>query len=113
MDFDKKIIIKKREKKDIWQNLYNFPLIESMDKINDEIIIEFLESNYKSKFSFEKIYLDKTHNHKLSHQNLELKFWIIKTSSPVERGVSISNLNNYPFPKPLISYINTLERFLM
>ena len=113
MDFDKKVIIKKREKKDIWQNLYNFPLIESMDKINDEIIIEFLESNYKSKFSFEKIYLDKTHNHKLSHQNLELKFWIIRTSSPVIRGISISNLNNYPFPKPLISYINTLGRFLM
>ena len=113
MDFDKKIIIKKREKKDIWQNLYNFPLIESMDKINDEIIIEFLEANYKSKFSFEKIYLDKTYNHKLSHQNLELKFWIIRTSSPVIRGISISNLNNYPFPKPLISYINTLGRFLM
>ena len=82
-------------------------------KINDEIIIEFLESNYKSKFSFEKIYLDKTYNHKLSHQNLELKFWIIRTSSPVVKGISISNLNNYPFPKPLISYINTLERFLM
>ena len=75
--------------------------------------MEFLKSNYKSKFSFEKIYLDKTHNHKLSHQNLELKFWIIRTSSSVVRGVSISNLNNYPFPKPLISYINTLERFLM
>ena len=84
-----------------------------MDKINDEIIIEFLEANYKSKFSFEKIYLDKTYNHKLSHQNLELKFWIIRTSSPVIRGISISNLNNYPFPKPLISYINTLGRFLM
>ena len=40
-----------------------------MDNLNDETIIDLLKSNYKSKFSFEKIYLDKIYNHKLSHQN--------------------------------------------
>ena len=54
MDLDKKILIKKREKKDIWQNLYNFPLIESMDKINGEIIIEFLNLIINLNFHLKK-----------------------------------------------------------
>lgn len=109
----KKTIIKKRVKKDIWQNLYDFPLIESLETVNNQTIMDLLNSNYKSVFSFEKIYLDKTENHKLSHQNLKLRFWIIKVSDSIVHGVSINNLNNYPFPKPLFSFINTLDRFLM
>lgn len=113
IDSNKKTIIKKRVKKDIWQNLYDFPLIESLETVNNQTIMDLLNSNYKSVFSFEKIYLDKTENHKLSHQNLKLRFWIIKVSDSIVHGVSINNLNNYPFPKPLFSFINTLDRFLM
>lgn len=43
MEHQKKIAIRKRTEKDIWQNLYEFPLIETTNESNTETILQLAE----------------------------------------------------------------------
>lgn len=101
-------IIEKRKKKDIWKNLYQFPLIESEKEVNRDIILDKLyNSNY---FESPEIKIDlfknKSFVHKLSHQNIHLSFWLIKIKSIKINEVRILDLNFYPFPKPISNFIS-------
>ncbi len=101
-------IIEKRKEKDIWQNLYQFPLIETDEEVNRDIILDKLsKTDY---FDFSEIKLDlfknKSFIHKLSHQNIYSSFWLIKVKSININQVSILDVNNYPFPKPISNFIS-------
>ena len=97
---DSKIILEKRESKGIWQNLYQFPLIESERSLDAH---EFNELNLKDsplnnlEFEF-ALYNDNDIVHKLSHQHLHTKFWIITSEESLENAISISEIENYPVP---------------
>lgn len=100
--------IEKRSKKGIWQNLYQFPLIESDKSQNLETIETIINQMFKEK-DILKIdeYNEQDIIHKLSHQHLYTKFWIVRIKN-LENGVSINQLKDYPFPV-LIS--NFLQEF--
>ncbi|MFV0529995.1 MAG: A/G-specific adenine glycosylase [Flavobacteriales bacterium] len=66
-------LFQKRSKKGIWQNLYQFPLIETSEETPIFKNIEGL--------NIQNIYLKKELQHKLSHQNLFIKFWEIELNS--------------------------------
>ena len=53
-----------------------------------------------------------TQNHKLSHQNLTINYWIVSLDYDLNHAIEIKKINDYPFPKPLHSFISTLDRFL-
>lgn len=59
------ILIQKRIGKDIWEGLYQLPLIESPDKINDTNLIENLSS-----LGLKMISKGQYKKHLLSHQNI-------------------------------------------
>ncbi len=100
MSNDGKIILEKRESKGIWQNLNQFPLIESERSLDAH---EFNELNLKDsplnniEFKF-ALYNDNDIIHKLSHQHLHTKFWIITTEESLKNAISISEIENYPVP---------------
>lgn len=87
--------IKKRISKDIWQGLYEFPLIETDFALSEEVLLSELK---KMDISFEEVYLpnEKAILHKLSHQHIHTKFWIIKVNKVIENEVEIKNIVNYP-----------------
>ena len=70
IDKKRMTLINKRNEKDIWQNLFDFPLIETTSKVNKAKIKTFLSTNYESISLFDDIFLHKSIMHKLSHQNL-------------------------------------------
>ena len=113
IDKNRMTLINKRNEKDIWQNLFDFPLIETTSKVNKAKIKTFLSTNYESISLFDDILLHKSIMHKLSHQNLKINFWIVKVSNPLIGGVDLNNLKNYPFPKPLISFISSINKLLL
>ena len=113
IDKKRMTLINKRNEKDIWQNLFDFPLIETTSKVNKAKIKTFLSTNYESISLFDDIFLHKSIMHKLSHQNLKINFWIVKVSNPLIGGVDLNNLKNYPFPKPLISFISSINKLLL
>lgn len=103
----KKVKILKRLKKDIWQNLYEFPMIETNEIINhhqaDKLFAKI------SSFSKEKLTKELIVKHKLSHQNLIIKFWIFKSDYEDKSFVKLTSLESYAFPKPIFNVISQIQ----
>ncbi|TJY38052.1 A/G-specific adenine glycosylase [Pontimicrobium aquaticum] len=107
---DGKTILEKRTKKGIWQNLYQFPLIESKKSLAINGIKRQLENT--SLINIENysvsLYNEKEIIHKLSHQHLHTKFWIVETESLSKNSIDTADIKTYPVP---ILIGNFIEQF--
>ncbi|WMI69271.1 A/G-specific adenine glycosylase [Mangrovimonas sp. YM274] len=105
-----KTIFKQRVGKGIWQNLYQFPLIETEKPLSaSSFITNPLVQDYLKGIDFEfSLYNKDTIVHKLSHQHLHTKFWIIEVEELPEEGIPISAIEKLPTP---ILIGNFLEEF--
>jgi A/G-specific adenine glycosylase len=106
-DEDQKTIVQKRTEKGIWQNLYEFPFIETdkeegFDVINFEIQHKVFKEN--KILSVEEIN-EKSILHKLSHQHLQIKFWKVTLSGKIKNGISQEKAILFPFPIVIFNFI--------
>lgn len=102
---DKKTILEKREGKGIWQGLFQFPFLETEKSYNEVEIITLLKFNY-SDFT---LYNSKDIVHKLSHQHLHSKFWIINVDELDNKGINFSEIRNYPVPILISNFIESFN----
>lgn len=108
---DEKTILQKREGKGIWQNLYQFPLVETEKEADVITFKNHIESHdlLKEK-SFElSLYNKDSIVHKLSHQHLYTKFWIINLNRLPATGVSTSEIRNYAVPILIGNFIESFN----
>ncbi|WNH13739.1 A/G-specific adenine glycosylase [Thalassobellus suaedae] len=107
---DQKTILQKRQGKGIWQNLYQFPLIETENEMDVKTLKPLIsEHDLLKDISFELVQYNKdTIIHKLSHQHLYTKFWIVNVGILKEAGILIDEIHDYPVP---ILIGNFIERF--
>ena len=103
-----KILLKKRGPNDIWQGLYDFPLIEykKASTLNAKDLI---------KWEVSELLEDKQLKHILSHQRIHATFWYT-TSRPttIDKNyiwVDLNDLDNYPMPQLLIRYLESSPVF--
>lgn len=103
-------LLEQRKGKGIWQNLYQFPLIESEGELNAEKLEQNIEENntYPAMGSL-TLYNNESIVHKLSHQHLYTKFWIVKTSDMLEDGLSWEEIKSFPVPVLIADFIKTLK----
>lgn len=107
LDANKNILIEKRIGKGIWKNLYQFPLIESEKSLDSDEFHQldlsdtFLKSN---KFDY-SLYNETDKVHKLSHQHLYTKFWIIEVNKLPDEAIPIKHLKEYPVPILISNFI--------
>lgn len=89
------ILIQRRES-GIWKGLYQFPLIESEERLKSI-------RNFSGSELIEKI----EKPHKLSHQNLFISFWKVNEDPQVKNQlfVNLKDIDLYSWPKPLKSFI--------
>lgn len=96
-------LLSKRSDKDIWQNLYEFPLYESTKLCSFEEIL--MERNWLSELvklnSVHVSYQSKEIKHVLSHQIIHAIFYVINTECTTSElshfiPVKIEHLNKYP-----------------
>ncbi len=73
---DKKTILCKRVGKGIWQNLYEFPLIETSKEITKSTLLHTTQFKGLTAESVSP-YTKKSIKHLLSHQKLLIKFWLV------------------------------------
>lgn len=108
---DGKTILEKREGKGIWQNLYQFPLIETKVEANFNMILELVkQQNILKNSAFELILYNKdVIVHKLSHQHLHTKFWIVKITKGLKQGVLITTIKNYAVPILIGNFIESFD----
>tara|TARA_Y100001978_G_scaffold157565_1_gene143147 strand:+ start:122 stop:1147 length:1026 start_codon:yes stop_codon:yes gene_type:complete len=95
-----KVLLAKRTQKDIWKHLYQFPLFESKEEIDDPLTRFDLKGELKGK---------NLKKHVLSHQLIMGTFWWINVNSlPTNNNyikVDVDDLDNFPVPKIIENYI--------
>jgi A/G-specific adenine glycosylase len=100
------IAIEKRGAGDIWQGLYQFPMIETTENYSHA---DELAGHTNKKFVVVKK-LDSC-RHLLTHQTLHITFWQIKTQVSTDEMdcnfVAMPDLINYAFPVPLKNFIES------
>lgn len=100
-------LVKQRTEKGIWQNLYEFPVIEAEDSIEEEEVIAIISKRYSEVksvsmlTSFDVI-------HKLSHQTLHVRFVKVEINNFMDGAIAIGELKKLPFP---IVIHNFIERY--
>jgi A/G-specific adenine glycosylase len=103
-------IVTKRTEKGIWHNLYEFPLIETENDCLSSEIEKKVRSQYID-YQIDEIFLYNHSKimHKLSHQNLTLRFYIVNLNTKIENGIQIDDLKKLPFP---IAIHNFIEKYI-
>lgn len=109
------LFFKKRVEKDIWHNLYDFPLIETTEKKSIEVIFE--SDEWKTLFNNSDIQIKNISNeviHILSHQKIHVQF--IHLSLISEKNLSSNfqkidkrNIFELAVPRLIENYLNGLN----
>lgn len=97
-------LIRKRSGKDIWQNLYEFPLVETEQEADFEMVSDAAAA-YFSENAIQSMSELKSVRHKLTHQNLDVKFWKITVSGNIENAIDCNTLLGFPFPIVIYNFI--------
>jgi len=110
LDEDKNTVLEQRRGKGIWQNLYQFPLIETDSAIGDGEFEEKMETDHRlAKIESLSLYNNEPIVHKLSHQHLHTRFWILKTSYILEEGIPWKKIDDFPVPVLIADFIKTFK----
>ena len=99
---DNKTKITKRNSDGIWKNLYEFPLIESINEKSADEIAKKIDIDLLDLLSSKKM------KHKLSHQLLNITFFVFRVHDICDDFIEIKSLSNYPFPRPINKFISEL-----
>lgn len=111
VEYQQKFYIKERTAKDIWQNLFEFILIETSSLTDQNIFLKterFLDIFKTSQFVVLKV--SETYSQKLTHQKIYGRFFHIKVTRPLKDSgnyllTSKAELMTLPFPKFITSYL--------
>lgn len=103
-------LLNQRKGKGIWENLWQFPLYESDKSISLSEITKQLPDTVGLKVKPEVLlYNENEIIHKLSHQHLYTKFWIVKTKEHISSGIRWQNLEQYAVPVLIAEFLKTFK----
>ena len=104
-------VIRQRENKDIWQGLFEFPLVESKEEIGINELIN--NTDFQQVINNENFTISLYNNdpiiHKLTHQHLQAKFWIIKTEQKIDHSILWSDIEKYPVPILIHNFVENFK----
>lgn len=107
--------IEKREGKDIWQGLYQFPLIEKEKTSAAAIIKQQINSVLKDlAISTEEVSLIHQSKQELTHQQINAYFWYIKSVNSLPEharyiAMNPKNFHNFAFPKTINAFFSEFD----
>ena len=97
-------IIEQRVEKGIWQNLFQFPLIETSESVDLKNIKSLINESFQNITKLNQTEII----HKLSHQKLHINFWELEVDEiSNENKISIEDLNTFAFPIVLSNFIKS------
>jgi A/G-specific adenine glycosylase len=107
-----KTIVIKRNEKDIWHGLYEFPLFETDKNVEWDYLIENLKIfNFSEKMKLHGV--SRTFKHQLTHQTLFVKFWQVEavfSKNKLDKKFIIIksvDLEKYPVPRLIEIYLQS------
>ena len=105
------LVINLRRGKDIWQLMYDFPLIENNEKIEDDILYKTISRKF---FDNEEVIITKVSPeiiHVLSHQRIFTRFIHLGSKTLAKPALSDymiinkNRINDYPMPRLIHRYL--------
>ena len=106
--------LQKRTDNDIWQGLYQFPMLETEAIVEDEKVLRenpFFESWAESR-TFAFVSRSRVYRQTLTHRFIVAQFWEIDLSEPLDDSitqnfveVTFSELSSYAMPRILRDYL--------
>ena len=106
-----KTVLEKRTEKGIWQHLYQFPMLESDTSITKEELLD--NSDFKKKYAHKsqniELFNTKDMLHKLTHQELNVKFWIIRTKNEIDNVISWKEIPSLAVPVVIAQFIKVFN----
>lgn len=110
IEHNSKFYVRKRKRKDIWENLYEFILLETPKKVTIEKLKS--TSGYKEiadKNKLEIKTISKTYRQQLTHQSIQGRFFHFQAKSisglKGYKAVNFNELKKLPFPKIISAYL--------
>ncbi len=103
------VIIQKRENRDIWQGLYQFPLVETNTTPSLKDLLEHEYFKVIVRDGAIHILGEYKIDHQLSHQKLHITVFTIELKQDLSESflcVPMNQLSQYAFPVPLAGFIN-------
>ena len=108
---DHKTVLEKRTEKGIWQHLYQFPIFESDKSISKEELLS--SSVFKTMCAHKslnvELYNKKDVLHKLTHQELHVKFWIIRIKNEIDNCISWEETKTHAVPVIIAQFIKVFD----
>ena len=99
-------LLNQRTGKGIWQNLWEFPLLEADGPLKAEDIRQGLDAYLEVKNRIDiRRYNEHPIIHKLSHRHLHTTFWIIDTDAELPKGIPWTELEKYPVPVLIAEFL--------
>lgn len=104
--FEEKWLLGQRGGGDIWQGMYDFPMIETNNENGEEDVLTFLKSKKLKTISLKLV---ENKKHILTHQVIKANFWEIELSQLFQhenaRFFSKVEIELLPKPKLIVNYI--------
>jgi A/G-specific adenine glycosylase len=101
--------MRRRSEKDIWQGLYEFPLIESKNKLGKSQLLKSTEFVELCNHSPELLFVSKEYKHVLTHQHLYARFFVVRGKGHAQKNAvkkySLGEMKQQAFPR-------LIEKFL-
>ncbi|MEM1325298.1 MAG: A/G-specific adenine glycosylase [Bacteroidota bacterium] len=112
------IWIEKREAKDIWRDLYQFPMIEHTVLLEDKVALEEILPEWLKDMDWKVLKQSPPYRQLLTHQEIIANFWelsISKKLTGIENNYTFiqrSDTRKYPYPKIIDRYLNDQNLYL-
>ncbi len=112
LEYKNEIAIRQRIEKDIWQDLYEFPLIETEKEIDKKNILKQAEKNkWVHKGKYELLAVSPLFKQQLSHQLIAGQFIKLKLKGKHDPAinwiwVTKSRIGKFAFPRFINQYLN-------
>lgn len=107
LDNENNTVLVKRTGKGIWHNLFEFPLFETNETLHEasDVLKHEYFKKYKPEVIAVNLYNEKEIVHKLSHQHLYTRFWVVKVKGELPESIPATSLNNYAVPVLVAKFI--------
>lgn len=100
------VYVHKRAAKDIWENLYEFILVES--NVQQEADLQLIKERLGD-ISFSLLDISRPYRQQLTHQNIHGQFIKIQVDKPLQlpgfEAVPVKKMSQLPFPKFIVNYL--------
>ncbi|MFN5371954.1 MAG: A/G-specific adenine glycosylase [Bacteroidia bacterium] len=111
IDKNQETLVRKRQEKDIWQGLHEFPLIESKNAMDQNTLHNSLKARYPINHSA-------SYRHQLSHQSLQIVFFTIRVDElPTAEWnnaicIRLCDVNQYALPRAITRHLSDVFSLL-